>query len=71
MAERTGCPVLLSLWSYVKESFCLLHYNPIVNNVQSIPKTTKVLAGHGWLRNLIFKNSVVLAADNGGAPVVD
>ena len=32
MAERTGCPVLLSLWSYVMYEYSVVKYVPIITS---------------------------------------
>ena len=44
MAERTGCPVLTSLWSYVLEEVALVSYNRQIddeNTTKSNPEDKK------------------------------
>ena len=44
MAERTGCPVLTSLWSYVLEEVALVSYNRQIddeNTTKSNPEDDK------------------------------
>jgi hypothetical protein len=68
MAERTGCPILLSLWSYVKELVPFKNmYSLIIEfSIQSLPLTvvrTSCTAHKWYIDNIEYRKSEFFRID--------